>query len=182
MKRGSWLLWTGAFVVLFTGCRNPISRELRSQAQPIAPPFVVSEPDAVGKTVVWGGRIIDIKNSPDGVLLYIMERPLTRSGRPESRGVWDGRFIAQYNGTLDPRIYSVGNDVTVGGKITATRIEPMGTIQYPYPVVSVNEIHLWPTPGNDEERFPRTARMTPSWAYGFHEGRWMPTGVWDWWW
>jgi len=183
MKRGCWLLLTGVFVVALTGCRNPISKELRSQAQPVAPPNVVSDPNAMGKTVVWGGRIIDTKKTSNGVLLYVMERPLTHSGRPESRGVWDGRFIAEYDGTLDPRVYGVGNDVTVGGRITGISTEPMGSIQYPYPVVSVHEVYLWPTPGGDKERFPRTARMIPSWAYGYHDGRWMPSGgVWDWWW
>ena len=47
-------------------------------------------------------------------------------------------------GFLDPEIYPAGTRITVAGPLDGVYTEPLEDIDYTYPVVEIQQIHLWP--------------------------------------
>lgn len=135
-----------AVMFVVTGCAPVISKNLREQVEKeISFKQVISNPDAYqGKMVIWGGVIIAAKNTKEGTLIEILQKPTDAQGRPKDVDRSDGRFLALYDRYLDAAIYAQGREVTVAGEIKGKRILPMGEIQYTYPMILAKEIHLWP--------------------------------------
>ncbi len=129
---------------LMSGCAPVISKELRDQvAREITFREVREDPDAYkGKLVLWGGVIIGAKNVKEGTLIEVLQRPTDRSGRPKDVDESDGRFMALYDGYLDVAIYAQGRGVTVAGEVQGKRVQPLGEIEYQYPLIAIKEIDL----------------------------------------
>jgi outer membrane lipoprotein len=128
-----------------SGCAV-MSKELRGEAEKeLTFTEVFKDPELhKGKVVIWGGMIVDSKNTKDGTLLEVLQKPLDMVGEPRDVDQSGGRFIALYDGFLDVAIYTKGREVTVGGVVQGKRVMPLGEIQYAYPLISVREIYLWP--------------------------------------
>jgi outer membrane lipoprotein len=65
-------------LILFSGC-TPISKELRAQAdRTVSFQQVFQNPEAYkGKTVIWGGEIIETIHQKEGTtLIVVLQRPL----------------------------------------------------------------------------------------------------------
>lgn len=155
-----------AIMFLPAGCTSVISKELRSQVK-VETDFrkVFQDPDAYqGRVVLWAGVIIASQNRKDGTQIEILETPADLEGRPRDIDQSPGRFLALYNGFLDPSIYSQGREVTVAGPVMGKRLLPIGEIEYSYPLILVKEIHLWPVKGKE--------RPIPPWPYWYY----------PWWW
>jgi outer membrane lipoprotein len=135
-----------ALLAVFVGCTAAISKPLRDQADPnIGVRAVRENPQAyVGETLVWGGRIIDTTPLAAATRVKVLQKPLDYRLEPRSVDVSEGRFLSVYEGFLDPEIYGAGRYVTVAGELTGTQSLPLGETRYPYPVIKVREIHLWP--------------------------------------
>jgi outer membrane lipoprotein len=131
--------------LISAGCAPLISKELRRELSPdITFKQVIKDPDAhKGKTVLISGIILGSKNTKEGTLIEILQKPADIGGRPKDVDDSDGRFLALYDGYLDTAIYSRGRDVAVAGEITGKRILPLGEIDYIYPLISIKEIHLF---------------------------------------
>jgi outer membrane lipoprotein len=149
-----------AALLLASGCAV-MSKELRREVEKDLPfTEVFKDPDLhKGKVVIWGGVIVDGKNTRDGTLLEVLEKPLDMVGEPRDVDQSGGRFLAVYDGFLDVAIYAKGREVTVGGFIRGKRVMPLGEIQYTYPVITVKEIHLWP------EASKERVAPYPYWGY-----------------
>ena len=132
-------------LLLSVGCASIISKELRRELSPdITFKQVIKDPDAhKGKTVLISGIILGSRNTKEGTLIEILQKPADMEGKPKDVDDSDGRFLALYNGYLDTAIYSRGRDVAVAGEITGKRILPLGEIDYIYPLISIKEIHLF---------------------------------------
>ncbi len=148
-----WLLVVAA-MFLPTGCAHVISKTMLNEVDRNATfAQVVKDPDAYkGKTVLFGGDIIETKNLPDKTVIAVLQRPLSRRGQPAGVDVSEGRFIIQTMGFLDPAIYSPGRQVTVAGKVLGKEVYPMGEIHYAYPLIEKQELFLWPLPNPAAER------------------------------
>jgi outer membrane lipoprotein len=135
-----------AVMFVAAGCAPVISKNLREQVEKeISFKQVIRNPDAYqGKMVIWGGVIVAAKNTKEGTLLEILQKPTDAQGRPKDVDRSDGRFLALYDRYLDAAIYAQGREVTVAGEIKGKKILPMGEIQYTYPMILAKEIHLWP--------------------------------------
>lgn len=134
--------------VTVSGCAHVISAKLRQQAQPKIP-FVVAlkAPQRyVGRTVIWGGIIIDTLNTPRYTMIKVLQTPLGYGEEPNKAITSQGRFIARVPGYLDDQVYQRGRKITVAGKIIGDKVEPLGQIHYTYPLVLVAQIHLWQPP------------------------------------
>ena len=153
-----------AVMLLLAGCAHVISKQALTEVDRNATfAQVVNAPDAyVGKTVLFGGDIIETKNLPDKTVIAVLQRPLSRRGQPAGGDVSEGRFIIQTPGFLDPAIYSPGRQVTVAGKVLGKEVYPMGEIKYAYPVIEKRELFLWPV--------ARPASAEPRWHFGFGVG------------
>lgn len=132
-------------LLLASGCAV-MSKDLRREAEKdLSFSDVFKEPEAhKGKVVILGGVIVDSKNTKDGTLLEVLQKPLDMVGEPRDVDQSGGRFLALYDGFFDVAIYTKGREVTVGGVVQGKRVMPLGEIQYTYPVLSVREIYLWP--------------------------------------
>jgi outer membrane lipoprotein len=135
-----FLLW------LPSGCVHAISKDIRAQTNPLIPFRQVSQdPNAYkGRTVVWGGEIIETTNQKDGsTLIEVFQRPLGLKDDPKLTAASEGRFLIQSDKYLDPYIYRKGRKITVGGEILGEEIKPLGKMEYHYPLVLSKQIYLW---------------------------------------
>jgi len=138
-----------------------ISKEVSAQVEEeINIQQVIKNPTAFqGKMVIWGGEIVTAKNLKEGTVIEIVQKSLTSEERPLNVDQSDGRFLALYDGYLDVAIYSKGREVTVAGRIKETKKGLLGEIEYTYPVVYAQEVHIWP-PRDDKKYY-----ISPHWHY-----------------
>jgi outer membrane lipoprotein len=135
-----------AAVTLFIGCAHVISQEvLKDVDRSVTFAQVVKTPDAYkGKTVLFGGAIIETINVADKSRIMVLQQPLGRRDRPAAGDVSEGRFIVTTQGFLDPAIYSQGRQITVAGRVVGKEQHPLGEIEYTYPVIEKEGLYLWP--------------------------------------
>ena len=164
-----WFIYiTLGLFLLATGCATVISEELKkSVSKELAFKEIITEPDAYkGKTVLISGIILGSKNTKEGTLIEVLQKPADMEGRPKDVDESDGRFLALYDGYLDTAIYTRGREVVVGGEIKGRRVLPLGEIEYAYPLILVKEIHLFKA--KREERvypYPYSFWCYPPWWY-----------------
>ena len=127
------------------GCRAAISKEIRAQAdETLTLDRVSTDPEQYqGKVILWGGEIIEVRNTPEGTVLEILERPLGSGDRPGHREAPRGRFLIMHKGFLDPAVYGRGLEITVVGEIVGKRSQTLDEIEYTYPLIEDRELVLW---------------------------------------
>jgi outer membrane lipoprotein len=99
--------------------------------------------DYVGSQVVFGGYILELKNTKAGSLLTILQAPLDFQNRPNLREESKGRFLARGEKFLEPETYRRDRRVTVTGKIAGVLTQPIGDQEYQYPVIDAEKLQLW---------------------------------------
>jgi outer membrane lipoprotein len=157
-----------ALALSLFGCATAISKNLRGLADPdLTYEMVKQNPDQYKKQVViWGGEIVKTTNVEEGTRIEILQKPLDFELNPKYGDNSDGRFIALYDGYLDSAIYEKGREITVGGEIAGTITSPLDQIQYTYPVVAAEEIHLWSERRGDPYLYPYPSPVYHRWWYG----------------
>lgn len=142
--------WLGSVILIsllfwLEGCAHVISSEVRAkERKDLSFASVLAVPEAYqGATVIWGGKVIDTLNEEGLTLIKILQIPLDFSGMPEDEETSQGRFMAEIQGYADPEVYRKGKMITLAGEIIGRRVEPLGDIEYVYPLVRVKELHLW---------------------------------------
>lgn len=110
-----------------------------------AAPFQVAQtPERfAGESVIWGGRIVQVKNFPDHSEIELLAYPLDSSQRPKANDSGNGRFIAMMPGYAEPLDYRPGSLMTVSGKLSGSRAGKVGQANYVFPLVSVAQSHVW---------------------------------------
>lgn len=108
------------------------------------PDVVAHEPERYANAdVIWGGRIVDVRNLPDHSEIEIVGYPLDSSQRPKADGGGWGRFIAVMPGYVEPFDYPAGALITLAGRVSGSRNGEVGQAGYVYPLVGVAQSHLW---------------------------------------
>jgi outer membrane lipoprotein len=132
------------FSLLLSACGHVISSEMRQKAQRgLSIQEVQKNPDAhIGKTVIWGGVIMELLDGRDGTVLKVAETPLDSQERPKDASYSRGKFLARAK-YLDPEVYEKRRKITLAGEIIGKEVEPSGGFQYAWPVLSIKEVHLW---------------------------------------
>lgn len=150
-------IWLCCLVILPSlGCTHVISDSLRRQAETsVSLSEVRARPEAYrDRLVILGGDIARVRNTPEGTLLEVVQKPLDASGAPQVTDRTAGRFLALCAEYLDPAVYAPERRITVAGRLQGTRTAPLDEIEYTYPVVSCLELHLWPEPVQVVPRYP----------------------------
>lgn len=93
--------------------------------------------------VVWGGRIVGVQNLANSSEIELLAYPLDSSQRPKANDTGSGRFIAVMPGYVEPLDYPAGALMTVHGKLTGTRAGTVGQAPYVFPLVGVQQSHVW---------------------------------------
>lgn len=114
-----------------------------------------------GAEVRWGGEITRVDNKPSQTWVEIISRELKKNGKPQQEGQSSGRFIASFQGFVDPVDFELGRQVTVLGAIEGKTTRLIGEHEYSFPVVSVTGFHLWPL----EPEYIEYDSMPPWWHY-----------------
>jgi outer membrane lipoprotein len=132
------------------GCASPIAKTLRQEAAPgVTFPMVFKNPDAYqGETVIWGGSIIRTVNTKEGARIFILQTILGLRDKPEAADTSEGRFVAETDHFLDPLVYAKGRRITVAGRVAGkeTIVHKKTEIRYTYPLVQIEQLHLWKKP------------------------------------
>jgi len=133
-------------ILLISGCAHVISKDLRAKADPsLTFGQILQNANAYrGKTVLWGGKIIQTTNQKDGtILIEVFQRPLGCRGEPKETVASEGRFLILIEKYLDPYLFRKGRKITVAGEIQGEKIKPIGEMDYRYPLVLSKQIYLW---------------------------------------
>jgi outer membrane lipoprotein len=128
------------------GCATAISREgLKRVDDDLDFSRLLRDPQAhMGKTVLFGGTIIETENYPHRTVLAVIQYPLGSGNRPDAGKSSGGRFLASTQEFLDPAIYRPGRQVTVLGYVSGQEARPLQERMYTYPIIELSEIYLWP--------------------------------------
>lgn len=101
--------------------------------------------------VMWGGVVLVSTNLTDSTQLEILAYPLDSNQRPNRDQEPLGRFLAVHEGYLETTDYAQGRLMTVRGTLGEKRIGRVGEAKYTYPVVKINQLHLWSKHGDSTE-------------------------------
>ena len=107
-----------------------------------------------GRPVAWGGSLIAVENLSDRTRLELLAFPLDRDGAPRTGSDPTGRFVAEFQGFLDPADYAPGRSVTVRGVLAGIYRGKVGEADYDFPVVEAGEARLWPRSGDGYGAWP----------------------------
>lgn len=136
--------------LLLAGACNLTPAALEGAFVPLTPAQVQAEAQsqqgiATGAPVRWGGDIIATHPGPQRSCVEVLAAALDASSRPRtgSDEAARTRFLACKAGFLDPAIYAEGREITVTGTLETVESRRIGAYDYPYPVVSVQALHLW---------------------------------------
>ena len=180
-KMESMKNWFQSFLLLFlavllSGCAHVISKDLREAADPgVTFREILKNPNAYkGKSVVWGGEIIETTNKQDGTtLIEVFQRSL--NWREEPTGSSEGRFLVRVGSYLDSYVYSKGRKITVAGELLGDEVRPLGEMDYRYPLVLSKQLHLW-----EYYNYPSDYYSYPGWYYNPWSPWWGYPFGWGW--
>lgn len=137
--------------LMLSGCTTIISDQSRSIVNTDAAFKSVREnPEKyIGKNIMLGGRIVNVKNSSAGAQIEIVQFDLNSHSYPEDRFISYGRFLATDSSYMDPMIFKSGMLLTLVGEIRGKKTMRLDEMDYSYPIVSIREWYLWPGSGTD---------------------------------
>jgi outer membrane lipoprotein len=98
-----------------------------------------------GRSVIWGGEIISTVNQADSTRMEILAYPLDHRQKPMRDDPSQGRFKAVVAGYLEAADYAPHRLVTVQGRLLGRETGKIGKLEYGYPIVAAEKIHLWST-------------------------------------
>ncbi len=140
------------FLVLLTGCASTPEFDTALVDRSLTPQSVIAEPESSrGKTMLWGGTILDTRNLKEITQIEILAYPLNANYRPQLENKPLGRFIINHQGYLEPMTFAQGRQLTVLGKISGSQSGKVGDSVYTYPVVTGEQLHLW-LPASERSR------------------------------
>lgn len=131
-------------ITLLAGCATTPDFDTTGVDRSLTPRSVVAEPEVSrGKTVLWGGTILNTSNLENMTHIEVLAYPLDSSQRPLLEEQPLGRFMVEHEGFLEPATFAQGRLITVLGNIGETQSGKVGKSSYIYPVVIARQQHLW---------------------------------------
>lgn len=147
MKRTSILvlIQLALAVILSAGCAPPFSKTLLDKVEKnLSFSELNKAPEShAGKMMMVGGTIVDMKNLKEGSQMEVLQKPLDSEGQPALTDETGGRFLVVTQTYLDAAVFHRGRSVTIIGEIAGSKVQPLGEIEYRYPVLTAKELHLW---------------------------------------
>jgi outer membrane lipoprotein len=96
-----------------------------------------------GALVLFGGMIVSVKNSQQGSIVEILQKPLDSDNAPLDTDLTEGRFLAHTDQYLDPAVFLPGRMITVIGEVAGSKMMLIDEVQYQYPLLNATAMHLW---------------------------------------
>ena len=131
----------------------------------------------LGSTVRWGGVVTEVENKADRTWVFVVGRELGDQEKPITDGASEGRFIASFDGFVDPLVYKSGRPLTVVGSIEGSTVRAIGEYDYRFPVVAVRDSYLWAKPDKTRVYYAPRPPMYDyyyyhPYPYPYHRPRW----------
>lgn len=147
-------MFTLSLISLLAGCASTPVFDAKAVDNTLTPEIVAATPNsAQGKTVLWGGIILDTRNLTHTTQIEVLAYPLTRYQRPISDNRPLGRFLINKPGFLDPASYAQGKKLTVLGSVAQNQQGKVGESIYIYPVINAEQLQLWSEKNEGQTRF-----------------------------
>lgn len=109
-----------------------------------------------GRTVQWGGLIVNRLEEGATLQLEILSYPLHGDGNPDEYLQPTGLFLSRYTGDLDLAAYLPGRFVTVVGEIGALSPADGEAKGRALPLVTGSQLYLWGWRNRGDDFRPRT--------------------------
>lgn len=139
---------------LAAGCASGPRFDTRGVEAGVTPRQALTEAARLeGRTVLWGGVVVDSTNLAEATRLEVLAYPLGPDQGPDLDREPLGRFLVLQSGYLEPVDYHAGRAVTVLGRLAGTRSGRVGNAPYEYPLVRAERIHLWAAGGRTSPQF-----------------------------
>lgn len=135
-------VWMAVMVVLLAGC-SAVEFDTGGRQLGEWTPATAAAGQGAGDLVVWGGRIVGIRNLAESTELTVLSYPMTGGHRPRSAAEPGIRFVAIHPGFLEPQQFAPGRWVSLLGTIDGTTPIRVGERELTGPVLRVEQIHLW---------------------------------------
>lgn len=134
---------------------------------------------AQGKTVRWGGKLIETQPEAHDTCFTVLGEPLHQDGRPKSEKgeAHNGRFLACATGFYDPMLYREGREITFIGRVEGITHRKIGQYNYAYPKLAASTVYLWPL---EPVARPVQEQVYMNAGFGFYPGWWYGPG-WGFW-
>jgi outer membrane lipoprotein len=162
------------FWVITTVSCTVISRQVRSEAEPLIPFKTLLEEteEYKGRTVILGGYILQVENLASETILKVLQAPFRVGEEPDLRDLSQGRFVVYFKGFLDPEVYARDRAITVAGTVIGSDVEKIGEEGVRYLKIKNREIYLWPEyknlpPYPNPWPYPRYWHGYPNYPYSF---------------
>jgi len=105
---------------------------------------LLQDPEAYeGKTVMYGGEIIQTRAQANDAWVEVLQKPLDWQYRPQPGDVSYGRFLVHFSSFQDPAIYAPGRQITVIGEVRGKIVQKINELDYSYPLIEAREHRLW---------------------------------------
>ena len=138
--------------IILVACASSPSFDTAGIDTSLTPKQAVDRSQALqGEPVLWGGVVLVSTNLKDSTQLEILAYPLDSNQRPNREQNPLGRFLAVHEGYLETADYAQGRLITVRGTLANKRIGRVGEAEYTYPVVSIDQLHLWSKQSDSSE-------------------------------
>jgi outer membrane lipoprotein len=139
-----------AIIILLTGCASTPVFDTSEVNTALTPKLALEESvENLGRIVLWGGTILDIRNLKDATHVEILAYPLDSAHSPDLDEQPIGRFIVHNQDFLDPASFSQGQSISVLGEVGESQDATIGESSYLYPVIRAQQVHLWPKKKNN---------------------------------
>ena len=138
-------------VLLLAACAPPPIYKPDASVIAAVPAQVAAAPERYQNAqVIWGGRVVQVRNFPDHSEIELLDYPLDSSQRPRMDQRPGGRFIALMPGYVESMDYPAGALMTLRGTLEGVRTGKIGEADYAFPQVAVAQSHRW-TPQEMEQ-------------------------------
>ncbi len=171
---GFFFMLLGYVFFSLSGCAPVISKQIRAEvSRELTLSVVAKDPEAYkGKIVLWSGVIISAMNLKEGTMIEVLQKPADYEGKPSDVDYSEGRFLVIDPRYLDVAIYTQGRMITVAGEVRGKKVQPLGEMEYTYPLISAKEIYLWPVEREERYYYPYPYWGPPWWHHPYRHPRW----------
>jgi outer membrane lipoprotein len=131
------------FSALIAGCAAPVFKDAAPTAT--TPADIADAPERYHDAqVIWGGKILDVRNLADSTEVDVVAYPMDSAQRPDQNAPTQGRFVVALRGYVEPLDFPPGRFVTLRGRIEGTRVRSIEEHDLVLPLVVDTTVHLWP--------------------------------------
>jgi len=132
-----------AIAAMLSGCATPVFTGVTTVSPP--PAEVAAQPERYHDAdVIWGGKILDVRNLSDTTEVQVVAYPLDRAQRPDQTAPTEGRFFVSLPGYVESIDYPPGRFLTLRARFRGTRVGLVDERDYVFPIVGDATVHLWP--------------------------------------